>query len=238
MDSIDARQPPEATSEDTLHALIKGALALPPAGTLWADLFGLLVRTPFQRRLENWMSVVEMRLRHLAARDRELFDRLFGDEEFASVLLSATQAAARTHQQEKIELLAAAVSQSAAGTDLSTDLQMLFIRFVDDLTPVHVRLLKYLEEHSSDVENVASYADLLEMFAAATTIAPSRAEFRLLCNDLGSRVLVRFSEVIDDFDGIATSDAILMESSGHGTRVLVTDLGERFLAFVSQASSR
>jgi hypothetical protein len=237
MDSIDARRPPETSSDDVVHAMIKTALALPPGGAIWADLFALLIRTPFQRRLENWMSVVEMQLRHLAARDKELFKRLPGDEEFASILLSATQAAARTHQREKIELLAAAVAHSAEGTDLSIDLQMLFIRFVDDLTPSHLRLLQYLATHASEVENVGSYADLLVMFSTATKLAPTRAQFRLFCNDLGSRVLVRFSEVIDDFDGIATADAIAMESSGHGTRVLVTDLGDSFLAFVTQPSA-
>ena len=71
----------------------------------------------------------------------------------------------------------------------------------------------------------------------ALNVECTKEEFKLLCNDLGSRVLVRFSDAIDDFAGVAREELLATEASGIGPKVVVTHLGHSLLAFVTPPSS-
>src|SRR4051812_48746700 len=105
---------------DDLHGIVRTALGFTAGGTA-ADLFTFLFRPPFERRMEEWMEQVEMRLSHLARRDREIVARLPTNETFSSVFIASSQAAARTSNAEKITMLASAVANSAVGTTVEAD---------------------------------------------------------------------------------------------------------------------
>lgn len=229
--------PPKQSVGDVVHTLVKAGSSVATAG-VGGDLFGFLIQSPFQKRTAEWMERVEMRLTHLAARDRDIIDRLPTDEVFISVFMSATQAAIRTHQLEKLQLLASAVEHSAVGTDVSADLQILFVRFVDELTPTHFALLGVLADHSEAVAAIDTYAALRLFFLSHAMAVPTVEEFKLFCNDLGARVLVRFSDAMEDFEGIAERELLATEASGRGIKVLVTDLGRALLRFVKDESAR
>jgi len=222
--------PPTKSVGDVIHAAVKSAFSLKagPAG----DLFALLIPTPFERRWAGWMERCEMRFRHLAARDHELFARLRNNEEFISVFIAASQAAVRTHHGQKRVMLASAAVNAANGAGIAVDLQLMFIRFVDELTPGHFRLLDLFAEHEEVMARLSGYEPLRQFVLSVAPPAMSPPEFKLLCNDLQSRVLVRFSEALDDFGGLAVVNALATEGSGIGPKVAVTDLGRSFLAFV------
>ena len=233
MDEDPTTSLPTKSTADHALALVRGAIsAVPVVGGVGAELFAMIVRAPYDRRAKEWMRHVGDRLRLLSERDEHRFRALFEDEEFASVLIAATQAATRSHRREKTKLLANGVEQSARKIDVSTDLQLLFVRFVDEMTLTHVALLRMLETRGIDVASVKSYLALYDMFTADTRATCTTEEFQLFCNDLGARVLARFSASLDEFPGVAESDAIVTEDSGRGTMVLVSDLGRSFLKFV------
>jgi hypothetical protein len=110
------KSPPTRSTGDALHSIVKSALAL-GAGPL-AELFSFLVQSPFEKRMLQWMERCEMRFRHLAARDRTIVEALPTNEEFVSVFIAATQAAIRTHHQDKRRMLASAVEHSAIGAGI------------------------------------------------------------------------------------------------------------------------
>src|SRR4051812_42370728 len=127
------KKTPQSTAGDKAHAIVKSVLAIAGHGHV-GELFTFLVQPPFQQRLEDWIPQVEMRLRHLATRNAAIFERLSASEEFASVLISATQAAVRTHDQQKVAMLAAAVENTSLGIAIDADFKLLFVRFIDELT--------------------------------------------------------------------------------------------------------
>jgi hypothetical protein len=225
---------PERTGKDLLYTVIKSSLSLANAGAL-GELFGLLVQSPFERRMINWMQVADMRLRHLAERDRTLFERLSNSDEFTSLFLAATQAAVRTARREKLEMLAGAVEHSAAGTNIAPDVQMMFVRFVDELTPSHFALLGYLSRHTEILADADSYPKLRSLAISDLAAAPTEMEFKLLCNDLASRVLARFSAGLEDFEGLSADD-VIVSGERNGAYVIVTHLGFSLLDFVGKES--
>jgi hypothetical protein len=234
MEFLKASEVPEKTGKDALYSVIKGGLSLGSAGAL-GELFGILVQSPFERRLINWMRVVDMRLRHLTERDRALVDRLSISDEFTGLFLAATQAAVKTARREKLEMLGSAVEQSAANSDIAPDIQIMFVRFVDELTPSHFGLLGYLSRHAALVADVDSYPKLRSLAFPDTRIAPTEMEFKLLCNDLASRVLVRFSAGLEDFEGLSGDD-VIVSGERKGAYIIVTHLGLSLLGFVGEGS--
>jgi hypothetical protein len=64
-------------------------------------------------------------------------------ESFWSTLLYAVDVTRRTHQQEKRDALKNAVLNAAKPTAPDDDLQHIFVKMVDDLTPLHLRLLEF-----------------------------------------------------------------------------------------------
>jgi hypothetical protein len=236
MTTPDWTVPPKSSAGDVAHAVVKAGISVATAG-VGGEVFALLIRSPLQRRMQEWADRVEVRLKHLAERDREIVARLSDNDEFVSVFVSATQAAVRTHHEEKLRMLGSAVEHAATGVHLDADLQLLFVRFVDELTPTHFALLSVLAVNPDAIAEIESYEGLRDFFIAQTLIEPSKEEFRLFCNDLGSRVLVRFSDAIEDFGGIAQSELLATEASGRGTKVMVTELGNALLRFVQDEAS-
>ena len=65
---------------------------------------------------------------------------------FISTVLNASQAAMRSHQEEKLEALQNAVLNSALPNAPDDDFQLVFVSYVDTLAPWHLRLLKFYSD--------------------------------------------------------------------------------------------
>jgi hypothetical protein len=136
--------PSESTKRDVRDAVIKGALSAIPFGVggAAAELFGLL-SIPLAHRRETWFQDLADRLGELEGYISGFrLDTLADNEQFVSATLQATQAALRTHQQEKLEALRNAVLNSAAKREPHDDYQTVFLALVDRFSPAHLRLLK------------------------------------------------------------------------------------------------
>jgi hypothetical protein len=233
----DALTPPTQSAGDYLQALVRGTLgAIPFAGGLAAETFGLLLVTPYQRRSREWMEQVAHDLRAFAERDRIDLEALAQNETFVSTLMQATQAAIRTSKQEKLRLLRNAVLSSSESAAVSADLQGIFVRYVDELTPAHFHLLVYLHANEERLRETQSYPDLLTDYLTTTKTKIPQDDFALALNDLNTRVLVHLSRGMEDFKDVDDPAIRMLASSEVRDKAMlrVTDIGCQFLHFVRE----
>ena len=139
---------PSQTKGEVAQALVKAAVSMVPiAGGPLAELVGLVLQPAIGRRRDVWLGNLETAIEELQQRpDAPSIEELSNNEVFVSVVLNATQAALRTHQAEKLEALRAAVMNSALPMAPDEHTQLMFIRFVEELTPLHLRMLSYLRD--------------------------------------------------------------------------------------------
>jgi len=230
--------PPQAEKKDKAIAVLRAAIgSIPYAGNAAVELIPLLFTAPLERRRQEWMNAVADSLRYLEESRGISLDQLQSNEVFIIVLVQATQAAIRNHQKTKIRVLRNVVTNSAAGAAIEDDLQLLFIRFVDELTPLHFSLLQFFREHEQDFENLESYEQLFHSFCQNPESAKiTRDEFRLFCEELKSRNLLRISANVEDFGGVGSNNYIVTEGSNPGPMLLVTEIGKKMLDFVADSA--
>lgn len=72
-------------------------------------------------------------------------EKLAENENFISTVTYASIIAIRNHQEEKLEALRNAVLNTALSPLVEEDLQHMFLNFVDELTPWHLKILRYFQ---------------------------------------------------------------------------------------------
>lgn len=139
-------RPPDRTTGDLVHATVKAVLgSIPLLGAAAAELFGLVVAPPLEKRRSAWMREVGEALSRAHAERAIDLERAANDDTFLDTALQASQLALRNHQEEKIQALRNAVVNAAASQAPSASLQQFFLRLVDEFTVWHLRLLKLFQ---------------------------------------------------------------------------------------------
>jgi len=175
------------------------------------------------KRLEKWRGIT--------------VEELSRDEVFVSVVLQATSVALRNHHEEKIRALANGILHAGSGTHLAIDLQLAFVRFVDELSPSHMVLLQAVQERQKEIAPLTSYENLYQLLSPGIPGIMTRDIFRMICLDLQVRGLIRISPDIEEFEGIYEASALLAEQTKDDLpRVIISEVGQQFLAFVSDVS--
>jgi hypothetical protein len=101
----------------------------------------------YNRRLQAWLTQLAEAVEDLTNQAEGLdIETLGKNEDFLDAVATATRAAERTHQDSKIEALRNAVLNAALPTAPDTDTQMMFLRWVDEFTGSHLRLLTVLND--------------------------------------------------------------------------------------------
>jgi hypothetical protein len=218
--------PPKPTSEDTAHMVTK-VLMSPIQGL--PDLFEHVFTPPFQKRLLAWRECVG-----------EAFEleNLQSNEKFVTIILQATRIAIQNHQKEKLNALRNAIVSSVYHQDISEDLQLIYIRFIDELTPSHLLLLKFLVKFEPEIVKLKSYPELFDFFHAHYEYSNAlyRDEFKMLIGDLSTRGLLRISQDIDDFEDIYEASFTIREETNDSLpRVLITQIAKDFIRYISEA---
>ncbi|TOO00399.1 hypothetical protein CGH46_22250, partial [Vibrio parahaemolyticus] len=82
-------------------------------------------------------------------------EKLSEHDAFISAYLQASNIAVRTHQEEKIKALNNAVKNTVLNNEIDETLKLMFIRFIDEMTPLHFRILHFLStpEHYTTFRN-------------------------------------------------------------------------------------
>jgi hypothetical protein len=226
-------KPPKRTGGDTAHTVVKAALsAVPVVGGPAAEAFAALVLPPLERRREEWMQSVGQGLDELRKQAKVDFGKLRDDEEFLDTVLQATQAALRTHQDEKVTALRNAVLNTARGQTPGDSLRQMFVRCVDEFTEWHLRILKLFRDPAGwyvtsgrNPPNLYSggLSSILE--DAYPELRGRRAFYDLVWQDLFQR-------------GLVNTGGLHTMMTGTGLMAArTTDFGNQFLAFISSVKS-
>ena len=128
------------------HATIRAALnVIPMAGGPLAVAFETVFSSPIEKRKEEWLVKLSSAIEEICTKVADLTpEKLSQHELFISAYLQASNIAVRTHQKEKLDSLINAVKNSVINESLDETKKLIFIRLIDDMTPLHLRVLHFL----------------------------------------------------------------------------------------------
>ncbi|MBZ5668115.1 MAG: hypothetical protein LAO04_00065 [Acidobacteriia bacterium] len=225
-------QPPKPGGGDIAHTVVKAGLsAIPIVGGPAAELFSALLAPPLAKRRDNWVRSIAEGLEELEEKVSGFtVDSLRENEAFVTAVMHASQAAVRNHHQEKLEALRNAVLNVASGNAPDEDLQLMFLNFIDTLTPWHLRILRFLQGPAayraakgmtSTNQAVGSPARVIEH--TFPELRGQRAFYDQIVSDLFSRGLMNSEP--SGLHAMMTASGVLAKRT--------TPMGDAFLAFVS-----
>ena len=220
-------EPPKSGGGDISYAVVKAGLgSIPVAGAAAAELLGLVVTPPLERRRNEWMAEVGDALRQLEAKMGVVIETLQDNDQFVDAAIEATQIALRTSNAEKKEALRNALLNVALPNPPEETVQKMFLSFIDTLTVWHIKLLglfdnppKFIEKNNLRFNvTMGSMSHLLE--TAFPELKGRQNLYDLIWKDLYSRGLV-------NTDGLHT-----MMTGGGIVAQRTTELGKGFIAFI------
>ena len=222
---------PAGTKGDVAHGIVKAAIsAAPVVGGPAAEIFGLVIAPPLQKRQAEWMEEVAEGLKRLEGRVEGFrIENLKDNEQFISIVLTATQSANRNHQREKREALRNAVLNVAVGSGLEQDAEAIFLSLIDRFTAWHLRILRLFQTplelgaakglRPDNYAIAGSRARLLEMYYP--DMQGQRQFYDIAVADLHAQGMLG----VRDLQGMITGQGMFQK--------VTTDWGDRFLAFIT-----
>lgn len=225
------KEKPQKTSFDLAHSIAKaGISAIPLIGGSAAEIFAYIITSPLEKRRDEWIESIANKLLELESKIEEFrLSELSRNEEFITTLIYTSQVALRNHQNEKLEALKNIVLNEALLINIEQDKRLMFIKFIDDLTPSHIRLLLFLNDPKVwAINNNIEYPNWT-MGGVATAIEFAIDEFkgnRDFYDQLGKDLYARGLLISGSFHGTVTGDTILAKHT--------TSLGENFINYISK----
>jgi hypothetical protein len=226
--------PPSQTKGDIAQAIARGAVSMVPfVGGPAAELIGLVLQPALEHRREEWLQDLASAIDEIRGRmDGFDPDQLAQNEVFITAVISASNAALRTHEAEKRVALRNAVISSALPLGLDEHEQLMFIRFVDELTALHLHLMGYLrdppgwfERHGIDKPNIMSGSRASILEHAMPELAGRGDLYNQAVGELVSRGLAQ-----GGLSGLVTQQSLYTP--------LTTPFGNRFLDYISDRPDR
>ena len=234
--------PPKREKADTIDSVIETVIsAIPHLGGPATRLFNLVITPPLERRLNEWRNTVTERIRQLEKKVEGFkVEDLGKNPMFITAVMQATQIALRNHQKEKLEALQNAVVNTARGSALQEDLQLLFLNLVDSFTTSHLRILKFLDDprlpaveeravFQTKSPDETSLGNLLEI--ALPELKGESSVYNPIVQDLFNRGLLK----IDSSSLLIALGPAWGEERWTQTmfRSRTTDLGKNFLRYIA-----
>ena len=141
------KEKPKKSKGDVVHKAAKIVLSgIPWVGGPVAELFNTVIAPPIAKRRDKWLESIYKGLKMLEEKVKGFsIESLAENEMFITTVMHATQVAIRNHQKEKLEALRNAVLNAASSNAPEEDIQLMFLNFVDILTPWHLRILKFFD---------------------------------------------------------------------------------------------
>lgn len=141
----DITQRPEKNTKDVVHHLVKAGISgVPYIGGSASEIFTAIIGPTIEKRRDEWIESIAERLVDLEKEVEELdISKLSENEAFITIVLQASQAAMRTHQEEKLEALRNAIFNSTSTNSPDEDLQLMFLNYIDSFTSWHLKLLYF-----------------------------------------------------------------------------------------------
>jgi hypothetical protein len=190
---------PKRSPDDEVHDVAKALIeCVPGIGPIASHLFSMVVAPPLEKRRAKWMNSVAERLKRLEGTIQDFDLKSLKDNEiFITMLMQATQLAIRNHQDEKLEMLRNAVINTALGINIEESEQIALLRLIEELTPLHMHLLKCLDNaqayaaaRGTKFQNWSSGATSHVIEAAIPEFRRRREVYDRLGRDLETRGLI------------------------------------------------
>lgn len=215
---------------DYVHAGVGAALsAIPLVGGSVAELFNLVIAPPLEKRRDEWLLRIYSSLTELQSKVEGFkIENLTKNELFISVIMQATQLAVKNHQVEKLVALQNAVVNCASNISIEETEQLLFLKFIDDLSVWHLRILVYFENPNqwfidNGKEKFGSGTPRNALIMAFSELRGRDGFIKVIIRDLYNDGLL-----IDENVNVNMSDSGVFASR-------TTDFGNEFLRYISQS---
>jgi hypothetical protein len=233
MKKPDLTKRPKETALDVAHTVVKAALgSVPVVGSAASELFAAVVTPPIARRRDEWVENIALGLERLRAGEGLNYDELSRNDVFISTVLHATQAALRSHQQEKLDALRNAVLNSARSGAPDDDLQLTFLNLVDTFTPWHLRILAFLHDPRAWLDSrTVSYRHLMmgDVSTVLEMAFPELVSRRDFYDQVAKDLHVR---------GLLSTESLRVTMTADGmVSSRTTEMGKTFLKFISEPSA-
>lgn len=236
-DLLTSHAPDSAALDWTITAVeagISGAAGfIPGVGGLLsaaAVLFAKGLRAPLERRERAYVESIAVGVEALRGQVANIEERVSSDA-FLTAFLHAGHISMRTHQPDKRKALRNAVLNVAAGAAPDDDLQIVFLSFIDQFTPWHLRLLTYLdapvawmEQHGVPIPPNPHLDGITLVDYAFPELNVRRSSTIAFLDQLATQGLLR---------GDWNKQATYRGSPGTPGVSRISDLGKQFLAFIA-----
>ncbi len=219
-------QPVELDAKDAANIVVRGVASLVPGPA--DELVNFVIKPSLEKRRIEWFDDLAERVRRLEEEERLTLDDL-QSEPVVDVLLQASRAALATSSTEKRDALRNAVLNSVLPGAPDEAERFMFLRYVEDFTPWHLRILKLFQtptewqkQRAAEVgaQVAGSLAQAIE--AAYPELAGRAAIYDAVWLDLSNAQFVN-------------STAVQAMMSGRGMlEPRMTERGNRFLAFIEE----
>ena len=227
---------PDSGSSETLLGLSKAVVsAVPVLGGLAAELMDIVIRPQIEQRRTDWLNSLAENLAKLEERiDGFQVADLVDHPAFISAILQASAIALRNHNEAKLEALRNAVLNVAVSSTPSEDEHELFILLIDTHTRWHLRILAFLADKKAIAEKKGKLPfPSWSMGGVSTVLKHVYPEL------VGRRDL--YDLIVSDLNraGLADIDSLHITGTldGYMLAKQSSDMGDRFLAFITEPDS-
>ncbi|NEO55089.1 MAG: hypothetical protein F6K54_19615 [Okeania sp. SIO3B5] len=158
-------------------------------GSLAVPFYEHFIKDPSSQRLHDFLEEV---VQNLYTLEQQCEAVSFDNPTFQTTFKKAIRIAECEHQQEKLEALRNAVLNSAIPNSLKDDIQVVFLKWIDEFTVSHIRLLRMLHyiDNYNEEEFLANLPDLEE----------NRIFYNQVLLELRGKGLIKLREVYETFE--------------------------------------
>lgn len=215
---------------DYLHTAVKTALSsIPIAGTGIGEFFSMIVSQPVSKRRDEWLIRIKNELEELSEKVNGFdLNNLCNNEMFTTVLMNASQIAIRNHDEIKLEALKNAVLNSAIRVDIDETIQLMYLNYINELTPWHLKILSFFENpiewytrNNKNIPNMYSGSPAHILEDAFSELKNNREFYDLIIKDLYNKGL--FS--IESIHAMMTQDGVFASRT--------TKFGKEFINYIT-----
>ncbi len=215
----------ERTSiQDHILNIFKAGLASAPFCGGIASLISDYIPSSKFERLERFSAQVADDLNRLSERVRDDYLRT---DEFAYMFENCLKGASANYQQEKLDSFRGLLVNSAIRTDISGDEREYFLKLVDTLTVLHIKILRFMfNPHDYCRATGIPIGRITGGFEHFSTVAIPNVNIEVI------------KSAFDDLyhNGLITNDKSIFGTMTHaqGLDLLenrVTDFGKRFISY-------
>lgn len=217
------------TNGDVVYTIAKaGISSIPIVGSAASEIFSAILTPPLTKRREKWLNEIAERLQELEEKTPEFkIESLSENDMFITCISQATQSAIRNHQQEKLIALRNTVLNAAITSSID-NIQLMFIQFIDALTPWHLKVLdlfnnplEWFNRNNVPTPNIfmGAPAQILEL--AFNDLKGRRPFYDQIVKDLYSR-------------GLMNTDSLHITMTGSGIIASRTsEMGKMFIGYIT-----